>query len=194
MCSPGLPCHTTTVGSLVLEKGLIRMRVVDGGSMSRTWWLRYVPGDTQHKQELVDMIETKNVYHLLRALKHYNDVGDLAVEEKHASTPWALVLCMKDGHNTLFRVLDDQLLLRDIPVCCADALVIFTKPQMLQHTLNVVHGPTSLRDFEFCAQHIAHLNHTGTHPQLHVGVIPMRYSTPQAVSTTKYIIGFLHCS
>ena len=138
------------------------------------------------------MLETKHVRHLLHELKQNNRVCGLEVQEKHTITAWALVLCMQDGHNTLFRVLEDGLLLRDIPACCADALVIFTKPQMLQQTLNVVRGPTSPRDFEFCAQHITPLNKEGTRPQLHLAVMPTRYRTAQAASTTKFFIAFQH--
>jgi hypothetical protein len=169
------------------------MRMMDGGDMSHTRLLRYIPADTQRKHELVGIIETKDVRHLLQTLKQNNPASDVLVQDKHASAPWALVLCMLYGHDTLFRVLDDGLLLRDIPPCCAEALVIFTKSQMLQHTLNVLRGPTSPSDFDFCAQHIAPLKQSGAHPQLQLGVMPMRCCSPQSVSSTTYIICFEHC-
>ena len=131
---------------------MIIMRVVSQANRSHVHLLKYTKQTQQSKTALAEIFSTYTVgrfVDLLAELNHadmLSRVPPVAKRSKHTAEepiqPWKLVLCIEDGPNDLFKVLEDDFRLCDIPANCCDALVLFTDALSLKNTVNVAHGPT----------------------------------------------------
>jgi len=156
---------------------------MSSGSTSRTHLLKYSPADpAKSSLTFEDTPTTHTVGDFLRAIVRDNDCSEFA-ETTAAEEPIAhmdagncrLVLCMQDQHDTLFHVLEGEILLSDIPGSCAGALMLFTDFRALRQTLNVAHGPAPSNLFDFCAQNLPPLGVHGELPQVHKETFPRRH-------------------
>jgi len=140
-------------GCVKILDNMIIMRVVSQANRSHVHLLKYTEKAEQSTvSALAEIFSTYTVGRFVTLLAELNQADILSRvppvakrckrTEKQSMQPWKLVLCIDDGPNDLFKVLEDDFLLCDIPTNCCDALVIFTDAKSLQNTLNVAHGPT----------------------------------------------------
>jgi len=139
-------------GCVKMLDGMIIMRVVSQANRSHVHLLKCTQQAEHSTTALAHIFSTYTVGRFVKLLAELNHAEMLSRvppvakrrkrTEEDGTQPWKLVLCIEDGPNDLFKVLEDDFRLCDIPANCCDALVIFTDAQSLHNTLNVAHGPT----------------------------------------------------